>query len=69
MMKRAADKGTPFILLEIAAHAAAPGNANDPVPSEAPENRPDRSSEMSDGRGDEFQSKPRSCTTAGHGPE
>ena len=59
----------PFILLKIAMKGVAPADAIDPVPSEAPENRPDGSSEMSDGRGDEFQRKPRSCIAAGHSPE
>jgi hypothetical protein len=45
----------PFILLEIAMQATALADAIDPDPSEGPENRPDGSSEMSDGRDDEFQ--------------
>jgi hypothetical protein len=48
----------PFILLEIAIQALALADAIDPDPSEAPENRPDGASEMSDGRDDGFQRKP-----------
>jgi hypothetical protein len=53
----------PFILLEIAVNGVAPAEAIDPVPSEASENRPDGSSEISDGRRDEFQRKQRSWSS------
>jgi len=56
----------PFILLEIAMEAASPVDAIDPVPSEAPENRADGSSEISDGRGDEFPTQAASWSAAGH---
>jgi hypothetical protein len=45
----------PFILLEIAMQAVAPSDAFGPDLSEAPENRPEGSPEMSDRRGDGFQ--------------
>lgn len=45
----------PFILLEIAMQAVAPSGAIGSNLSEAPENHPDGSPEMSDRNGDGFQ--------------